>query len=107
VRRYPRQQGGVISTTADAFIRTLYGLGLNECNPPLIPIASSADYAAGLADLRKLLMAESPRFGTYFVSGSAHICIDSRCFDTTQVGGVHLSAWVADLLTGTIRHLGP
>jgi hypothetical protein len=111
--------GGLISWTSDAIISTFYGFGANNCTATAPVPVGSAQFEAGLLDFRSKIQSQTSSFGTYFAGGSAHtfLLLDSAgtvqngllggLYDT-NVGGVKLTDWIADLLAHKkAAHVGP
>lgn len=101
--------GGLLSWTGDGIIGGFYGYGSNNCSGSNTAL-SAAVFEAGLLDFREMVTAQTGAFGTYFASGTSHTFLlsDSNgltqggnfiggLYDT-QVNGVKLVDWVANLL---------
>lgn len=107
---FPDMRGGLFSSTGDQTIRTFAGYGwsggYNMCKD--IPNAvTAATYQEGLVELRARAMAESPGFGTYFITGSSHTILRNSSFFTTKIGDTTVAKWFETTIGGTTSHLGP
>jgi hypothetical protein len=112
VHRYPDGIGGLFSNTQDGIIRLFYGYGNDDCGGG--GVVSEEVFEAGLMDFREYVTERSSTFGTYYLEGSGHTCVGpltgdlgGECFYDTEVDGVPLTEWVADLLDGVASHVGP
>jgi Pectinacetylesterase len=102
--RYPSYRGGLISSSQDATIGLFLGFGQKDCaGGTLAPGA----FQAGLLAFRGQVQAQGTPFGTYYIPGTQHIWLLSDSGFTASVSGVPLKQWLADLLAGTVRHVGP
>ncbi len=104
--RHPEQRMGLISSERDRTIAAFYSFGLDEC-AGLGAIYTSARFRDGLHDLRDNLLRPMPNWGTYFIPGDDHTWIGHWAFYTTEVDGVRLVDWVADLIDGEVSHISP
>ncbi|MFL5305796.1 MAG: pectin acetylesterase-family hydrolase [Polyangia bacterium] len=102
--RYPSYRGGLISSSQDATIGLFLGFGQKDCaGGTLAPGA----FQAGLLAFRGQVQAQGTPFGTYYIPGTQHIWLLSDSGFAASVSGVPLKQWLADLLAGTVRHVGP
>ena len=104
---YPAASFGLFSTTADETIRDFFGMGQNDCNgTTLIPADT---YEDGLIDLRDNVFtaAGTGNWGTYFVDDSYHTIFGDPKFYTANVESTDLTAWIGDLINGTVADVGP
>ncbi|MBL9107139.1 MAG: hypothetical protein JNL82_39960 [Myxococcales bacterium] len=104
--RHPEQRMGFISSERDATISIFYGFGLDEC-AGLGAIYPGARFTAGLHDLRDHILRPAGNAGSYFIPGVEHTFIAGSRFYDTEVDGVRLTDWVADLLAGEVSHVSP
>jgi len=105
-RRHPNQRMGLISSERDATISIFYGFGLHEC-AGLGAIYPSGSFLDGLHDLRDAVLRPLGNVGTYYIPGNDHTWIGGSRFYSTEVDGVPLTDWVADLLSGDVAHVSP
>jgi hypothetical protein len=115
----PKFMGGLISSTSDAEITTFYGFGANNCTVTLPTAVGAAQFEAGLLGFRALVQGLTNSFGTYFVANNYHtfllvdkatqsIGVTGGGLYDTQVNGVKLTDWIADLLAHKqAAHVGP
>ncbi|MFW5875472.1 MAG: pectin acetylesterase-family hydrolase [Myxococcota bacterium] len=104
----PDRVGGLFSHRQDQIIRFFYGFGQNECDYTIVPSSLPEDeFERGLDDFKNVIQAETNNFGTYYTDGTDHTCIAGGCFYDAEVGGVPLTAWVADLIDGQVSHVAP
>jgi Pectinacetylesterase len=102
--RFPSYRSGLISSTQDANISIFFGFGQNGCaGGPLAP----ADFQAGLMSFRGQVQAQGTPFGTYYIPDTQHIWLMTDSGFARIVNGVPLKKWLADLLAGSISHIGP
>lgn len=111
--------GGLISSTSDNEITNFYGFGAKDCTVTLPRAVSAADFEAGLLGFRTFVQAQTNLFGTFYVPGSNHtfLLVDKDTkgvgtvgggLYTTEVNGVKLTDWIADLLAHKqATHVGP
>jgi len=108
--RYPDTRLGVLSTEEDAIIRTIFGMGDNDCDnlDGLLPIPMSAErFREGLTDLRDNYLSSSPVWSTYYVPGSAHTFLTGAGYTSATVEGVPLTEWISTMIDGgDAGHLG-
>jgi hypothetical protein len=102
--RYPSYRGGIISSTRDLTIDLFFSFGWNNCTAGTIPPAA---FEAGLGDVRSQLQQMGSPFGTYYLPDTHHIWLMDDASYAASVNGVSLKGWLADLLGGTVRHVGP
>jgi hypothetical protein len=102
--RYPSYRGGLISSAQDSTISFFFSFGRNGCQGGTL---APADYQAGLLDFRGQLQAQGTPFGTYYIPSTHHIWLMRDADFATSVNGVALKQWLADLLAGSVRHVGP
>jgi hypothetical protein len=102
--RYPSYRSGLISSFQDATISLFFGFGQNGCAGATL---AAADFQAGLMSVRGQLQVQGTPFGTYYIPGIQHIWLMSDSGFATTVNGVPLKQWVADLLAGSVSHVGP
>lgn len=102
--KHPTQWFGLLSSERDATIRTFLSGGLNDCAGGLYP---GPDYEAGLYELRDVTLAEDPAFASYYMPGTSHTSLPFPAFTLTEVQGVRIIDWMADLLDGTAGHVSP
>ncbi|MCA9710909.1 MAG: hypothetical protein KDK70_34025 [Myxococcales bacterium] len=102
--RHADQRFGLLSNLRDGTIRTFLSGGLNDCIGGLY---LGADYEAGLVQLRDEVFADDPGFGTYYVDGIGHTFLPFPTYQSTEVSGVYLVDWIADLLDGNATHVSP
>jgi hypothetical protein len=105
VSSYPDRQLGLISSLNDDIIRFFLGMGQNNC-AEFSPALSTAQFEAGLTDLRDRMMAPYPNFGTYYIPSDKHTFITSAFYETTVSGKV-LASWVGDMLAGSVADVAP
>ena len=102
--RYPSYRGGLISSSQDSTISLFFSFGRKGCmGGTLVP----AEFQAGLLAFRGQLQVEGTPFGTYFIPGNQHIWLMSDAGFAANVNGVALKRWLADLLAGSVSHVGP
>jgi hypothetical protein len=102
--RYPSYRSGLISSSQDGTINVFFNFGQNGC---LGGILAPSDFLAGLMSVRGQMQAQGTPFGTYYINSTKHVwLLDQAGFDTS-VNGVPLKQWLADLLAGTVSHVGP
>ena len=53
------------------------------------------------------ILADSPVWGSYFVPGANHTIIGGPGYYSTEISGVPLTQWLADLLAGDPAHVSP
>jgi hypothetical protein len=113
---YPNARAGIFSNTRDSVIRTFMGFGwgngsYDNCSGT--PTSVPADvYHQDLLDLKAQY---STRLSTYYVgptrllygAGLWHTVLRSSTYYTTVIDGVSVSAWVANLISGKLEHVGP
>jgi Pectinacetylesterase len=102
--RYPSYRGGLISSSQDATVSLFFGFGGNGCAGGTL---APADFQAGLLAVRGQIQAQGTPFGTYYIPGTQHIWLMSDSGFATTVDGVALKQWLADLLAGSVSHVGP
>jgi hypothetical protein len=104
--RHPDQRMGFISSERDATISIFYGFGLKECEG-FGAIYPGGQFLDGLHDFRDHVLKPAGNAGSYFVPGTDHTWISGYRFYDTEVDGVRLVDWVADLLAGEVSHVSP
>ncbi len=103
---HPRQRMGFISSERDRTISTFFGFGLNECEG-LGAIYTSSHFRDGVYDFRDQVLEPTGNWGSYLIPGNDHTWIAHWEFYETEVDGVRLVDWVADLLDGEVSHVSP
>jgi hypothetical protein len=111
---------GLLSHSSDAVISLFYGFGANNCTAVAPTPLSSAQFEAGLLDMRSRARAQTDTFGAYIADGWAHtfLMLDgvgafSGVFPLgglydTEVNGVKLTDWISALLDRTsVSNVGP
>jgi hypothetical protein len=66
-----------------------------------------ADYQEGLLTFRRHVQEQGTPFGTFFIPGTRHIWLMSDSGFAASVNGVTLKQWLANLLAGSVDHVGP
>jgi len=107
-KEFPNMKGGLYSTTGDQTIRSFAGYGwtngYNMCgNSP--GAVSTTVYTNGLNEIRTNV--GTTNFATFYIAGTSHTRLRASSFYTTTVGQTSLPEWMADVLAGTITHIGP
>ncbi len=102
--RYPSYRSGLISSSQDATISVFLGFGQNGCAGAML---TPAQFQAGLMSFRGQIQAQGTPFGTYYIPDTQHIWLMSDSGFGRSVNGVPLKQWLADLLAGSISHVGP
>jgi hypothetical protein len=102
--RYPSYRAGLISSNHDGNISLFFGFGQKGCAGGTV---APADYQAGLMSVRGQVQAQGTPFGTYYIPSTQHIWLMSDTGFATSVNGVPLKQWLAELLAGTVTHVGP
>ena len=105
-RRHPNQRMGYISSERDATISIFYSFGLDEC-VGLGAIYPSGTFLEGLYDFRESVLRPLGNAGSYYIPSTDHTWISGSRFYSTEVAGVLLTDWVADLLAGEVAHISP
>lgn len=109
-KEFPDMRGGLFSSVGDQTIRAFAGYGWsgghNMCDSIPSPVSAPV-FQAGLEEIRTTAMAAGAGFGTFYVPGSGHTILRSGNVYTTMAGGKTVTAWIAELLTGTASHVGP
>ena len=103
LNKYPENNFGVISSTADTTIRAFWGFGNNNCADLLpgtvLPVYEGARFQAGLEDLRDRI-ANSDNFALYMPTSERHVWWPVPSYGPastlwqTEHFGVNLSAWI-------------
>ncbi len=104
--RYPSYRGGLPSLrprTPRSACFSASAATVARAGTPLAP----ADFQAGLLAVRGQIQAQGTPFGTYYIPGTQHIWLMSDSGFATTVNGVALKQWLADLLAGSVSHVGP
>jgi hypothetical protein len=102
--RYPSYRGGLISSSQDGTISAFFGFGQNGCAGATL---APADFQAGLMSFRGQIQVQGTPFGTYYIPSSTHMWLMTGDGFNANVNGVPLKQWVADLLAGSVSHVGP
>jgi len=105
--KYPDRRFGLLSTTADGVIRSFFGFGYSaSCNSPAS--MPSADFTAGLLDLRDTTIAPYDNFFTFYQDGTSHTFLGQTPSRIT-VGGTTLAEWIRRLVDDdpALAHVGP
>jgi len=102
--RYPSYRAGLTSSNHDGNISLFFGFGQKGCAGGTV---APADYQAGLMSVRGQVQAQGTPFGTYYIPSTQHIWLMSDTGFATSVNGVPLKQWLAELLAGTVTHVGP
>jgi len=100
----PRANLGLISSTRDATISIFYAFGVDACSG--YGIFTGDQYQAGLYDLRDRVLGPHG-WGSYFIPGNTHVWTQSSTFYNTEVAGVPLTDWLADLMAGAPAQIAP
>jgi hypothetical protein len=105
-KTYPKSRLGLLETTDDGTITEYFGFGANDCNT-FVPVQlSAATFTAGLDDIRTQLAGDT-NVGSYYHSGTVHTTLGDPSFYTNTAGGVQLTTWVQNLITGSTSNVGP
>jgi hypothetical protein len=96
--KYPASRFGLISSLRDRTMRQVYGYGYPDCDNPTPTMPADA-FAAGVAELRDDVMAALPGTRAFTIDSDVHVWT-SRPLGETQVAGVSLGSWIADLVSG-------
>ena len=100
----PNVTFGQIAATRDATLSIFYAFGVDECSG--YGIFTGDRFQEALYQLREAKLA--PRgWGTYFIPSSTHVWTQDSDFYNTEVAGVPLTAWLADLMAGEPAHVAP
>jgi len=96
-QRYPERRLGLLSTMADRTIRGFFGYGYSpSCTTPAgMP---SAEFEAGLLELRDEITAPYDNFATYYVEGTAHTFL-GRQLSTVDENGTNLGDWIGQMIS--------
>jgi Pectinacetylesterase len=94
-RKYPERRLGLITSDADAVIRSYFGFGYSAgCDAPAGMPAE--DFRAGVAALRKQL-GTSAGFRLYTPTSQKHVFLHDEPLGASQVDGVRLTDWLRGL----------
>lgn len=104
--RHPDQRFGYISSERDATISIFYSFGRDEC-AGLGAVYPSGTFLEGLHDFRDSVLRPLGNAGSYYIPGNEHTFIGGSRFYTTEVAGVPLTDWVAELISGEVSHVSP
>lgn len=97
---------GLFSFKEDAVVRLLFSFGTGECTRGPIPGITAHAFAESLERFRTTHGEAFGNFATFYAPGSSHVCVTSGCFYNTEVEGTALYEWTANLLSGTVTHIG-
>ncbi|HTJ42160.1 MAG TPA: pectin acetylesterase-family hydrolase [Kofleriaceae bacterium] len=99
---HPDARLALISSTRDGTIRSFFGFGYPDCNSNGNPM-EEAPFAAGIAELRDVTLANHPNFRVYSKDSDLHVWL-VRTLDEVSPdsngSGEHLSVWLKDMLSG-------
>jgi hypothetical protein len=105
VKSSPTIPMGLIDSTGDSVISLFFGFGANDCTT--LANLPSETFAAGLQDIRDDLQDQS-NFGSFVFQGNGHTTLlATSLLDTCTAGGVLLTDWLAQLLSGQVTNVGP
>jgi hypothetical protein len=63
-------------------------------------------FEEGLYTLRSDVLS-TPNWGTYYMNGTAHTSLSFLSYYTTNVNGIRMVDWVANMLEGQESHVSP
>ncbi|WP_146659070.1 pectin acetylesterase-family hydrolase [Enhygromyxa salina] len=110
--KHADQTLGLISSEQDLVIRTFFGYGVQnqggqECPPGIIELPMNGAYfEEGVYALRSELSAHD-NWGTYLQGGTSHTSISFLSYYLTNVNGIRMVDWVANMLEGKTSHVSP
>lgn len=103
-QQYADEAFGLISYLQDGTISAFLGAGQNECAGGIV---FGSDYEDALVELRDVTLAGDANASSYYVTGIGHTFLPFGAYSSTEVQGVVLRDWVADVLDGTPAHVSP
>ena len=95
---------GLVSSTRDATLSIFYAFGVDECSG--YGIFTGDRFQEALYQLREAKLAPGG-WGTYLIPGNSHVWTQTSDFYNTEVAGVPLTAWLAELMAGDPAHVAP
>ncbi|PRQ03427.1 Pectinacetylesterase [Enhygromyxa salina] len=110
--KHADQTLGFISAERDLVIRTFFGYGIQneggeQCPPGIIELPMNPDYfEAGIYSLRTTISPQ-PNWGSYLMAGTSHTSLSFPNYYLTNVNGVRMVDWVANMLEGQTSHVSP
>jgi hypothetical protein len=111
-QKHSDQTLGLISAEQDLVIRTFFGYGVQnsggvQCPPGIIELPMDGAYfEEGLYMLRDEVSTH-PNWGTYLQAGSSHTSLSFPSYYLTDVNGIRMVDWVANMLEGQTSHVSP
>jgi hypothetical protein len=111
-QKHADQTLGLISAEQDLVIRTFFGYGLQDaggvqCPPGIIELPmDGAHFEEGLYMLRDEVSTHS-NWGSYLQAGSSHTSLSFPSYYLTDVNGIRMVDWVANMLEGQTSHVSP
>ncbi len=111
-QKHGDQTLGLIEAERDLVIRTFFGYGMQspggeQCPGGIFELPMEGPFfEEGLYTLRNVVLS-APNFGTYFMSGTGHVSLSLPSYYTTNVNGIRLVDWVANMLEGQSSHVSP
>ncbi len=99
---YPDRSLALISSEADATIRTFYGYGLDNCmglNALFAPTFRAEPFRMGLVSLRDDVFGDMGNFKLWMPQGERHVWLSSPPW-TVELDGVRLSDWMMQAING-------
>jgi hypothetical protein len=107
-KQYPTAPFGLVESAQDEVITLFFGFGTNggadDCNGSLLTAESGPMFTMGLQDIRAKL-AGNPKFGSFFFAGADHTSLVTN-LDSRTTGGVNLTDWIKQLISGTATNVG-
>ncbi|MEZ4383635.1 MAG: pectin acetylesterase-family hydrolase [Nannocystaceae bacterium] len=100
----PRANLGLISSTRDGTISIFYAFGVDGCSG--FGTMPGGVFEAGLYEYRATQLSPSG-WASYFIPSTEHVWTQNSDFYDTEVGGVLLTDWLAELLAGEAAEVEP
>ena len=100
--RHPDLRLGLVTSTRDGVIRSFYGYGYPDCVAGASGFPMPEDvFAAGVANLRDVVLANHPNFRVYSKDSGQHVWLLNEVETISprpDGSGMHLADWLADML---------